>query len=61
MDFLQALPPLAIISRLLRGFSRGAVDILRERIGRLTAGSGAKLGFGFIFRLAAALWSATAG
>ena len=28
---------------------QGAVEILREQIGRLTAGSGAKLGFGFIF------------
>jgi membrane protein len=40
---------------------QGAVDILREQIGRLTAGSGAKLGFGFIFGLAVALWSANAG
>jgi membrane protein len=40
---------------------RGAVDILREQIGRVTAGSGAKLGFGFIFGLAVALWSANAG
>jgi membrane protein len=40
---------------------QGAVDILREQIGRLTAGSGAKLGFGFILGLAAALWSANAG
>ena len=42
-------------------FPQGAVDILREQIGRLTAGSGAKLGFGFIFGLAVALWSANAG
>src|SRR6478672_1208725 len=41
--------------------STGAVEILREQIGRLTAGSGAKLGFGFIFGLAVALWSANAG
>jgi membrane protein len=40
---------------------QGAVDILGEQIGRLTAGSGAKLGFGFIFGLALALWSANAG
>jgi membrane protein len=40
---------------------QGAVDILREQIGRLTSGSGAKLGFGFIFGLALALWSANAG
>jgi membrane protein len=38
-----------------------AVDILREQIGRLTAGSGAKLGFAFLFGLAVALWSANAG
>jgi membrane protein len=40
---------------------QGAVEILREQIGRLTAGSSAKLGFGFIFGLAVALWSANAG
>ena len=40
---------------------QGAVEILREQIGRLTAGSGAKLGFGFIFGLAVVLWSANAG
>jgi hypothetical protein len=40
---------------------QGAVEILREQIGRLTAGSGAKLGFGFVFGLAVALWSANAG
>ena len=40
---------------------QGAVDILREQIDRLTAGSGAKLGFGFLFGLAVALWSANAG
>ncbi len=32
---------------------QGAVDILREQIGRLTAGSAAKLGLGFVFGL---LW-----
>src|SRR5215467_5568101 len=40
---------------------QGAVDILREQIDRLTSGSSAKLGLGFIFGLAAALWSANAG
>ena len=40
---------------------QGAVDILREQIGRLTAGNGAKLGFGFLFGLVVALWSANAG
>jgi membrane protein len=39
----------------------GAVDILREQIGRLAAKSDAKLSFGFIFGLAVALWSANAG
>jgi membrane protein len=38
-----------------------ALDILREQIGHLTAGSGAKLSLGFIFGLAVALWSANAG
>ena len=40
---------------------QGAVDILREQINRITAGSSAKLGFGFILGLAVALWSANAG
>jgi membrane protein len=40
---------------------QGALEILREQIGRLTAGSGAKLSLGFIFGLAVALWSANAG
>jgi len=40
---------------------QGAVDILREQIGHLASGSGAKLGFGFIFGLAVTLWSANAG
>ncbi len=39
----------------------GALDILREQIGHLTAGSGAKLGLGLIFGLAVALWSANGG
>jgi membrane protein len=40
---------------------QGALDILREQIGHLTAGSGAKLGLGFILGLIVALWSANAG
>jgi membrane protein len=40
---------------------QGAVDILREQINRLISGSGTQLGLGFIFGLAAALWSANAG
>jgi membrane protein len=40
---------------------QGVVDILREQIDRLTSGSGAKLGFGFVFGLVVALWSANAG
>ena len=40
---------------------QGAVDILREQIGHLASGSGAKLGFGFVIGLAVALWSANAG
>lgn len=38
-----------------------AIDILREEVGRLTAKSGTKLGFGFVFGLGVALWSANAG
>jgi membrane protein len=40
---------------------QGAVDILREQIGRLTTGNNAKLSAGFIFGLAVALWSANSG
>jgi membrane protein len=40
---------------------QGAVDILREQISHLTAGSGTKLSFGFVIGLAVALWSANAG
>jgi membrane protein len=40
---------------------QGTVDILREQIGHLTSGSGAKLGFGFVIGLAVALWSANSG
>lgn len=39
---------------------QGAVDLLCEQIGRLTA-QGEKLSLGFIFGLAVALWSANAG
>jgi membrane protein len=46
------------LSLLAEILPQGAVEILREQIGRLTAGSGAKLGFGFVFGLAVALWSA---
>jgi membrane protein len=49
------------LSLLVGILPQGTVEILREQIGRLTAGSGAKLGFGFIFGLAVALWSANAG
>jgi membrane protein len=40
---------------------QGSIDILRDHIAQLTSGSGAKLGFGFVFGLAVALWSANAG
>jgi membrane protein len=40
---------------------QGAVDILQEQVGRLTTGAQTKLGLGFIFGLAVALWSANAG
>jgi membrane protein len=39
---------------------QGFIDILHDHIGKLTSGSGAKLGFGFVFGLAVALWSANA-
>ena len=46
---------------LLAGFlPQGAVDLLSEQISRLAA-NGGKLGFGFIFGFAVALWSANAG
>jgi membrane protein len=48
---------LALLSGILPD---SAVEILREQIGRLTANS-SKLGLGFIFGLAVALWSANSG
>jgi membrane protein len=42
-------------------FPAGAVDIIHERISRLTAKSDARQSFGFITGLAVALWSANAG
>jgi membrane protein len=48
---------LALLSGILPD---SAVEILREQIGRLTANS-SKLGLGFIFGLAIALWSANSG
>jgi membrane protein len=38
-----------------------AIDIVREQVGRLASKGDAKLGFGFIFGLGVALWSANAG
>lgn len=38
-----------------------AIDIIHEQIVRLTAKSGAKLGFGFVIGLVLSLWSANAG
>ncbi|MGC2077471.1 MAG: YihY/virulence factor BrkB family protein, partial [Xanthobacteraceae bacterium] len=40
---------------------QSSIDILRDHINQLMAGSGAKLGLGFVFGLAVALWSANAG
>jgi membrane protein len=40
---------------------QGSIDILRDHIAQLMSGGGAKLGFGFVFGLAIALWSANAG
>ena len=51
----QVLPRSAINAHFSLEFCRRAVDILRKQIDRLTAGSGAKLGFGFLFGLAVAL------
>ena len=48
---------LALLSGILPD---SAVEILREQIGRLTANT-SKLGVGFIFGLAVALWSANSG
>jgi membrane protein len=48
---------LALLSGILPD---SAVEILREQIGRLTANT-SKLGFGFIFGLVIALWSANSG
>jgi membrane protein len=39
----------------------GAIDIIREQVGRLASKGDAKLGFGFILGLGIALWSANAG
>jgi len=47
---------------LLAGFlPGGALDIVQEQVTRLVSKSDAKLGFGFIFGLGMALWSANAG
>jgi membrane protein len=40
---------------------QSSIDILRDHINQLTSGSGARLGLGFVFGLAVALWSANAG
>jgi membrane protein len=39
----------------------GGLEIVREQIGRIVSKGGEKLGFGFIFGVALALWSANAG
>jgi membrane protein len=47
---------------LVAGFLPGAgVDLVQEQVNRLVAKGDAKLGFGFIFGLGLALWSANAG
>jgi membrane protein len=47
---------------LLAGFlPTGAIDIIQEQVSRLVSKGDAKLGFGFIFGLGMALWSANAG
>jgi membrane protein len=58
---LQVRRQSAINFALLSGIlPDSAVEILREQIGRLTANT-SKLGLGFIFGLAIALWSANSG
>jgi membrane protein len=49
---------LSLVAGLLPG---GAVDIVQEQVNRLVSKGDAKLGFGFIFGLGVALWSANAG
>ena len=39
----------------------GAVDIIREQVGRIASKGDTKLGFGLIFGLSIALWSANSG
>jgi membrane protein len=47
---------------LIAGFvPGGAVDIIQEQVNRLISKGDAKLGFGFIFGLGIALWSANSG
>ncbi len=49
---------LSIVADFLPG---GAMDIVQEQVNRLVSKGDAKLGFGFIFGLVVALWSANAG
>src|SRR5436190_3168978 len=49
---------LSLVAGFLPG---GGVDILQEQVNRLVSKGDAKLGFGFIFGLGLALWSANAG
>ena len=49
---------LSLLSNLLPG---GALDIVQEQINRIVSKGETKLGFGFIFGLGLALWSANAG
>jgi membrane protein len=49
---------LSMASGILPG---GALDIIRDQVNRVVANNSAKLGFGFIVGLMAALWSANAG
>ena len=49
---------LSLVAGLLPG---GAVEIVQEQVNRLVSKGDAKLGFGFIFGLGVALWSANAG
>jgi uncharacterized BrkB/YihY/UPF0761 family membrane protein len=49
---------LSLVAGFLPG---GAVEIVQEQVNRLVSKGDAKLGIGFMFGLAVALWSAIAG
>jgi membrane protein len=58
LRLLRSTSILSLVAGLLPG---GAVEIVQEQVNRLVSKGDAKLGFGFIFGLGVALWSANAG